>query len=421
MRIESQSKTDWVTILLFVGLCIGGWLNIYAAEYDPEVSKSIFDFSSSAGRQIVWIIATLFIGYAIFLIDFKLFDTFSFFVYLGCMLLLVIVLLVGKEISGSRSWFGIGSFGIQPAEFAKFATVLMLAKYLDHPQRKLESLNTIAVCLAIIFVPIALIILQGDTGSALVYTALVIPLFREGLSPLPILIGLGIATIFVLTLLLNQTVILVIIGVTTILIIGLNARAPKRILMVVVASFIIVLSVRSVDFVLNNVLQPHQQKRILSMVNPNIDRLGVGWNVTQSKIAIGSGGVLGKGYLEGTQTKFDFVPEQTTDFIFCTVGEEHGWIGAALVITAFVVLLLRIISIAERQKSNFARVYGYGVFAILFFHFSINIAMTIGLFPVVGIPLPFFSYGGSSLWGFTVLLFVLLKLDSHRMDVLQRW
>ena len=422
MRQDSLSqKIDWVTALLFGLLVLAGWLNIYAAEYDPDINQGIFDFTTSSGKQFVWICTSVMIIFIIFFFDFKAFDSFAFVIYGVVLALLLFVLLGGKEVAGSRSWVGIGGFGLQPSEFAKFATALALAKFLDNPNRKLENLQHLVISFALILVPLVLTILQGDTGTAMVFGALVIPLFREGMPANILMIAFTIVLVFLLTLLVNQTVLLVAIGIIVLLGIGLNAKRPKRLLYVIVIGIVVTMSVRSVDFILTDVLRPHQQKRVMSLVNPNIDPLGVGWNVTQSKIAIGSGGFAGKGFLEGTQTKFDFVPEQSTDFIFCTIGEEQGWIGSVLLLILFASLLLRIAYLAERQKSTFGRVYGYGVLGIIFFHFSVNIAMTIGLFPVIGIPLPFFSYGGSSLWAFTILLFSFLKLDAHRMQLLERF
>ncbi|WP_421763844.1 rod shape-determining protein RodA [Ekhidna sp.] len=421
MRQDSLSqKIDWTSVLLFAALVLAGWLNIYAAEYDPEINQSLFDIQTSAGRQMLWILTSVAIAFTIFFFDYKFFDSFAYITYGIFMAMLLFILIGGKEVAGSKSWVGIGGFGLQPSEFAKFATAFALAKYLDHSTRKLTNLNTLAVSFAIILLPMGLTILQGDTGTALVFAALVVPMFREGMPPLLLIVAVSIFAVFLLTLLVSQTVILAGIAIVTLLFLGLNARNPKRLLYIVVSAIVVTFAVRSVDFILTDVLQPHQQKRILSLVNPNIDPLGAGWNVTQSKIAIGSGGFAGKGFLEGTQTKFDFVPEQTTDFIFCTIGEEHGWVGSILVLALFCTLLIRLSILAERQKSTFSRVYGYGVIGIIFFHFTVNIAMTIGLFPVIGIPLPFFSYGGSSLWAFTILLFSFLKLDAHRMQVLQR-
>ncbi len=422
MRQDSLShKIDWVSMLLFGVLVIAGWLNVYAAEYDPDQVRSMFDFSTSAGRQFVWICTSALIIIVLLFFDHKFFDSFAYIIYAVVMVLLLFILVAGKEVAGSKSWVGIGSFGLQPSEFAKFATALMLAKYLDNSNRKLEDLKTLVISFIIILTPMALTILQGDTGTALVFGALVIPLFREGMPSNLLAIAFSIFGVFILTLLVNQTVLLVVIGIGVLLGVGLTARQPKKIVYVVVLGILVSLAVRSVDFILTEVLKPHQQKRVLSLVNPNIDPLGIGWNVTQSKIAIGSGGFNGKGFLEGTQTKFDFVPEQSTDFIFCTIGEEHGWVGSILLLIVFSSLLLRLAFLAERQKSAFARIYGYGVLGIIFFHFAVNIAMTIGLFPVIGIPLPFFSYGGSSLWAFTILLFSFLRMDAHRMQMLQRF
>ncbi|MEM7297829.1 MAG: rod shape-determining protein RodA [Bacteroidota bacterium] len=422
MRQDSLSqKIDWATVLVFSILVLFGWLNIYAAEYDPELNQGIFDFSTSSGKQFVWICTSIVIAFVVFFFDFRFFDSFAYIIYGVLIALLLFVLIGGKEVAGSKSWIGIGGFGLQPSEFAKFATGLALARFLDRATRKLENIKTLVVALLIFIVPMGLTILQGDTGTAMVFGALVIPLFREGMPPTLLIIGISGIVIFLLTLLVNQTVLLVAIAIIALLAIGINARNPKKILYILVVGIVVTLIVRSVDFVLTDVLKPHQQKRVLSLVNPNNDPLGIGWNVTQSKIAIGSGGFTGKGFLEGTQTNLGYVPAQSTDFIFCTIGEEQGWIGSLLLLGLFATLFLRLIHLAERQKSSFARIYGYAVIAIIFFHFAVNIAMTIGLFPVIGIPLPFFSYGGSSLWSFTILLFSFLKLDAHRMQVLQRW
>jgi rod shape determining protein RodA len=423
MRPSAESqKIDWITVLVFGALVLAGWLNIYAAEYDPDLDQSIFDFGTSAGKQFVWICTSVVIAFVIFLFDYKFFDSFAYIIY-GILIAMLLFLLIGggKEVAGSKSWLGFGGFGIQPSEFAKFATAFALAKYLDYTGRSLANTKTMLISFGIILLPMVLTTLQGDTGTALVFGALTIAMFREGMPPALLLLGVSVFLIFILTLLVNQTILLVATGIVALLALGLNARNPKRLAWIIISAILITGAVKSVDFVLNDVLKPHQQKRVLSLVNPNIDPLGVGWNVTQSKIAIGSGGFVGKGYLDGTQTKFDFVPEQSTDFIFCTIGEEQGWVGSILLLALFTTLFLRLITLAERQKSTFSRIYGYGVVSIIFFHFAVNIAMTIGLFPVIGIPLPFFSYGGSSLWAFTILLFCFLKLDAHRMQVLQRW
>lgn len=414
-------KIDWVTVLIYGAIVFLGWLNIYAVTYDSNADTSIFSLDLNSGRQLVFIGGSLVIILAILIIDRQFYETFAYIIYGLLMLILLVVPLIGKEVGGNRAWLGIGSFGVQPSEFAKFATALVVAKTIGSIGFKIDNLKNQLILFALIGAPMLLILLQKDTGTALVFTVFVVVFFREGMSPFLILIGLACAAIFVLTLLVeNQYYLHIVIGVLLLLAILMGRKKFKRIAMLAVGAIMVVAMIESVDYIVTNVLKPHQQNRIKALINPDADPLGFGWNVTQSKIAIGSGGLLGKGFLEGTQTKFDFVPEQSTDFIFCTIGEEHGWIGSFFTIGLFMLLLLRVIFLAERQKNKFARVYGYSVACILFFHFAVNIGMTIGLFPVIGIPLPFFSYGGSSLWGFTILLFIFLKLDAHRGQVLQR-
>jgi len=417
---DISNQIDWFTISLYFVIVLLGWLNIFAAVYDETLNQNIFDFSLNSGKQLIWIASAVVLIVLIFSLDYKFYDTFGYVIFGGIMLLLVFVLLFGREVAGSKSWFEIGSFRLQPSEFAKFATALAVAKFASQPGKRVEKLKTQLMLGGIIAIPPVLIILQGDTGTALVYSAFVLVLFREGMSPVPLILGSSVAAIFILTLLVTNIYLYIgILGIATVLVLAYRKNL-KRIIIVLISAAIISTSIRGVDYFISDILKPHQQNRIKALINPEADPLGYGWNVTQSKIAIGSGGFYGKGFLEGTQTKFDFVPEQSTDFIFCTIGEEHGWIGSFILITLFLILLLRVVYIAERQKWTFARIYGYSVACILFFHFAVNIGMTIGLFPVIGIPLPFFSYGGSSLWSFTILLFILIKLDSHRMQVLVR-
>lgn len=419
--IDISGKLDWATIALFLALVILGWANIFAAVYDDTVKQTMWDLSLNSGRQLLFIIAAIFIIIGIIIIDMRFYETFAYLIYGVILFLLILVPLIGKEVGGNKAWLGIGSFGVQPSEFAKFATALAIAKYIGSVGFKIDNLRSQMVLFAIIGIPMALILLQKDTGTALVFTAFVLVFFREGMSPFLIIVGICAATIFVLTLLIpNQWYLHGAIVIILILLISFGKKKIKRIVFLTIGAVIIMGVIESVDYVIKDVLKPHQQNRVKALINPDADPLGYGWNVTQSKIAIGSGGFSGKGFLKGTQTKFDFVPEQSTDFIFCTIGEEQGWIGSVIVVGLFVTLLLRITFLAERQKNRFARVVGYSVASILFFHFAINIGMTVGLFPVIGIPLPFFSYGGSSLWGFTIFLFVFLKLDAHRSEVLQR-
>lgn len=414
------SKVDWLVIVIYFILVILGWLNIYAAVYDEEAEMSIINLSLNSGKQLIWIASSVLIIIVIMTVDFRFYDSFAYIIYGIVVFLLIFVLFAGTKVAGSTSWFSIGGFRVQPSEFAKFATALALAKYMGKVNYKFSHFNDLFISICIIAIPPILIIVQGDTGTALVFGAFVIVFYREGLNPFIIVIGLIAIALFVLTLIFDQTTLIIGIVVVGVLIILIGKKHWKRILTVVIGMMIVIGVVWSVDYFVNDILKPHQQNRIKALINPEADPLGYGWNVTQSKIAIGSGGLMGKGYLEGTQTKFDFVPEQSTDFIFCTLGEEQGWIGTTVVIFLFVFLMIRIAHIAERQKETFARVYGYSVASIIFIHFLINIGMTIGLFPVIGIPLPLFSYGGSSLWGFTILIFILLKIDAHRMQVLIR-
>jgi len=416
-----SDKMDWVTASLYLAIVFIGWLNIYAVTYDETATRSIFDININSGRQLMFIAGSAIIIMAILIIDMRFYETFAYVIYGVIVFILLLMPFIGKEVAGNRSWLGIGSFGVQPSEFAKFATALAVAKFIGSVGFKMDNLRNQAILFILIGTPMILtLFLQSDTGTAMVFTVFVVVFFREGMSPFLIIVGVAAAVIFILTLLVNEYYLFTSIGIILVITILAGKKKFKRMALLTMGALIICSVIVSVDYVVNNVLKPHQRNRINALINPDADPLGYGWNVTQSKIAIGSGGFLGKGFLKGTQTKFDFVPEQSTDFIFCTIGEEHGWIGSLLTMTLFLALILRVMFLAERQKNRFARVYGYSVACIFFFHFAVNIGMTIGLFPVIGIPLPFFSYGGSSLWGFTVLLFILLKLDVHRMQVLQR-
>ncbi|KKL48720.1 hypothetical protein LCGC14_2322700, partial [marine sediment metagenome] len=447
-------RTDWISVGLYLLLVFLGWINIYAAIYNDD-HHSIFDLSQRYGKQLIWILAALVLSIMVFLIDSKFYSFFAYFLYGIAIFLLITVLLFGKEINGARSWFQLGSFHLQPSEFAKIASCLALAKYLSSYNLKLKTLKSSIVVLTIIFLPSLLITIQPDMGSAMVFIILILVAYREGFSEMFLVVGVMLGVLFFLSLLIDQFLILVILEGLVLLIFWIRSRNTKKALLaslmiVIPAGILFLLADRevlvlnrysiillglafaipfylvhayrkklqyiyliliflagsvgftySVDYVFNNVLKPHQQHRVNILLGIESDPLGIGYNVAQSKIAIGSGGLTGKGFLQGTQTKFDFVPEQSTDFIFCTVGEEWGFLGTSTVILLFLFLLTRLIFLAERQRSDFSRIYGYGVVAILFFHFAVNIGMTIGLLPVIGIPLPFFSYGGSSLWAFT--------------------
>ncbi len=411
------SRIELPVLFLYLALTLIGWLSIYAAVFNED-HTSIFDITQRYGKQLLWIGLALLLGLIVLLTDSRFFNGFAFFIYFATLLMLVAVLVFGSTVSGSKSWFQIGGFGLQPAEFAKFSTGLALAAFLNRLDTDMHQIRTKIISFAIIALPAILTLMQYDTGSALVFSAFVLVLYREGLSAIPLVLGLIAVVLFIVTL--YFTPLYVIIGVAlvlaaTLFFIKRNLSNIMRLLaLLAIASMFIV----SVGYVFDNVLEPHQRTRINVLLGLDEDLRGAGYNVHQSKIAIGSGGFSGKGFLQGTQTKFNFVPEQSTDFIFCTVGEEWGFIGTSILIGLYIMLFLRLIRMAERQRSTFSRVYGYSVVAVLFFHFAINIAMTIGLAPVIGIPLPFVSYGGSSLWAFTIMLFVFLKLDANRLNVL---
>ncbi len=410
-------NVDWVIIVLYFILIFFGWLSIYSSSRGEEVS-SIFDLSQRYGKQLLWIGLSVIIIIVILLIDSKFFSTFAFIFYVAMIIILIGVLFFGKTVAGSKSWFQIGSFGIQPAEFAKFTTALVIAKFLSMTNVDMRNIKTPVISIILIGLPTLLILFQNDTGSAIVYSAFAIVLFREGFSGITIIFGVVMSILFILTLLFGEIYIIASIALVLILTLVLFKKTRKNYKSFITIFLLSSVFVFSVNYAFQNVLEPHQKKRINVLLEIEEDLKGAGYNVNQSKIAIGSGGFAGKGFRQGMLTKNHFVPEQSTDFIFCTVGEEWGFVGSSVVILLFLALLVRIILITERQRSRFSRIYGYGVASVLFFHFAINIGMTIGLAPVIGIPLPFFSYGGSSLWAFTILLFIFVKQDADRLKAL---
>lgn len=409
---------DKISLLLFLLLIGIGWVNIYAAGYNEE-HRNIFDLSQGYGKQFIWILIALLIAFFIMLTDPKFFTTFAYPIYGITLLMLVLVLFLGKEVNGSRSWvFITETIRFQPSEFAKFAVALTLAKYLGDSGIMIQDMRTRIVVILLMAVPACLILLQNETGSVLVFTAYLFVLYREGLSGNVLITLFLLILVFLLTMLLNIFIMMGTIVVVAVVMFFFIRRNRKNIIVfsaLVVGALLFVLSV---DMIYSHALSEHQRKRIDVLIGKVTDLKGAGYNVNQSKIAIGSGGFAGKGFLNGTQTKYKFVPEQNTDFIFCTIGEEWGFIGTTVVIGVYMILMLRLMFLAERQRSVFGRIYGYGVASILFFHLIINVGMTIGLAPVVGIPLPFISYGGSSLIAFTLLLFVFLKQDANRLNII---
>jgi len=464
-------RIDKITVLLFLLMMIMGWFNIYAAVYNEE-HKEILDFTQGYGKQFIWLLAAVVLAIIVVIIDTRFYLFFSWGVYGVLVILLILVLFVGKEVNGARSWFQLGPLTLQPSEFAKFATALALASYLNNHKEELTRLSVILPAAAIILLPAVLTAKQPDMGSTIVFFSFFFVLYREGMSPYIFVSALLMIVLFFLTLLMDNIVlelilvalaffltwfvtrkpklalsglgIILLIGgiifaldhfvlrsignefilIITLILAGLTFAfyiyQKKAIGMLVIYLFLLgsILYINTVDFAFHNLLKPHQSERVEIMLGIKSDPHGTGYNLNQSLISIGSGGFSGKGYLQGTQTKFKFVPAQSTDFIFCTVGEEWGFLGSFAIVGLYLFLLLRLIKLAERQRSVFSRIYGYGVISVLFTHFFINIGMTIGLVPVIGIPLPFFSYGGSSLWGFTILLFIFLRLDASRTEYL---
>jgi len=471
-RNSVYANLDWISILLWIVMIGFGWMNIYSANI-MEASDGIFDFSQRFGKQLIWIGASLLLALLMLVLDAKFYIYFSYLLYLLLLAILLGVLVFGKEINGAKSWFVIGGFQLQPSEFAKPITALALANLLTSHSYKIRKFSHLLKAIAIIAVPPMLILLQPDLGSVLVYSAFILVLFREGFSANTMMMLAALSLLFVTTLLLDKALILLLLVIITLIIymvvarsvkkglingliialifgalyginyllltefslflIGLAALLPVALVItikgfrlreyaqmkILVGLIVSIVFIISVDLAMTKVLKPHQQHRIYVTLGIEDDPQGVGYNVNQSKIAIGSGGFSGKGYLNGTQTKLHFVPEQSTDFIFCTVGEEWGFLGTAFVVLLYVGFLLRMIFLAERQRSSFSRIFGYGFVSVMFIHFLVNIGMTIGLMPVIGIPLPFFSYGGSSLWTFTMFLFIFLRLDASRLELLR--
>jgi len=412
-------NVDWLMVFIYLALCTVGLFSIHSAMYDPR-HPYILDIDTDYGKQFIFVIVSIVLGVFILLLESRFLSALAPVLYALTIILLILVLVIGHRVKGNQAWIALpGGLRLQPAEFAKFATCLLLARYLSGMNIKVTDIKSFAIAAAIIFFPMMLILLQGDAGSTLVFSCLIFVLYREGLSPYFLILEGLFITLFVLTLKLNNVVLIigVLVGLA-LLIILVFRRNKKLVFTVLVGASILIAFVFSVKFLYNSVLEPHQKVRIDIVLGIKSDPKGKGYNVHQSIIAIGSGKLWGKGYMRGTQTMYRYVPEQGTDFIFCTVGEEFGFAGSVVVLGLYLLLVLRIIYIAERQRSPFSRIYAYGVGSVIFFHVIINIGMTIGIMPVIGIPLPLISYGGSSLLSFTVMLFTLIKLDSNRMGMI---
>ncbi len=476
---------DWFTILIYIALMGMGWMSICGASYDFDQAGQLFSFSSRSGMQIVWILTSLGLGAILLTIDERIYESFAYLIYGAFLILLAVTPFIAHDIKGSLSWIKVGSFSVQPAEFAKFGTALCLARIIGQMELNLSRTRDLIICGLLVLIPMGLIVMQKETGSALVYLSFFFMFYREGM-PGSILFS-GVAAVFYFVVgtkfagdpLLDLPEVslgkcLVLLGVYVFTlsmmriytslkkpfwwmlawgvvsmggafafseyVIPFDITGVQLIACSVMVLYLLYLALRerignylflalfmvgsigfsySTDYVMNNVMKPHQQKRIKVLLGMENDPRGAGYNVAQAQIAIGSGGLKGKGFLNGTQTKLKYVPEQDTDFIFCTVGEEEGFVGCSIVLGLFLTLMLRLIHIAERQIYPFGRVYGYCVLGVFFLHVFINVGMVLGLTPVIGIPLPFFSYGGSSLWGFTIMLFILLRIDAARNKVIR--
>jgi rod shape determining protein RodA len=417
-RRSTWKNLDWIMIGLYVVLVIIGWISVYAAGYDFTNSLGTF-MKQVYGKQLLWIGISAVFALAILITDNKFYTAFAYIIYGIMIILLIAAIVMGGVVKGSRSWINIGPFQFQPAEFAKFACSLALAKYLSGLNVNLKSFKTWIVAIIIFMVPMIIIILQNETGSALVYAVFFVVIYRFGFPGIFLLVGLFTALLTLMALLFDKYYIILTLGILTALAIYL-LRRERLAIMVTLGIFMVSAGfVLATDYIFTNVLEQHQKRRIDVYLGRESDIKDADYNVRQSKIAIGSGGLTGKGFLQGTLTKFNFVPEQTSDFIFCTIGEEYGFLGSATLLLLFLGLLSRIIFVAERQRSRFSKIYAYAVACIIFFHLFVNIGMTIGVVPVIGIPLPFISYGGSSMLAFTILLFILIKLDADRLSVLR--
>ncbi len=409
------SNFDWLTILLYLLLVFIGWANIYSASLS-DASTSIMDMKQVYGKQLFWIMLSAALIILVLSIEAKFYERFSSVIYVGALLSLAGLFVFGKTIAGQTAWYVLGPVSIQPAEFVKVATALALAKYMSGIQTNIQLFQHQIKAFIIIALPIFLILLQPDPGSAMVYFAFIFPLYREGLHFAYLLLGFIAIILFVTTLLYGVAWVTGGILLVAALLLLLNRKKRPNIFKYIILSAACIGFAFSVNHVFENVFKQHHRDRFNIVLGKEVDNRGIGYNTNQSEIAIGSGSWFGKGWTEGTQTKGNFVPEQHTDYIFSTVGEEWGFVGSTVVVLLFLFLMMRLIHMAERQKSTFSRVYGYSVAGILFIHFFVNIGMVIGIFPTVGIPLPFFSYGGSGLWGFTLLLFIFIKLDAERMS-----
>ena len=411
-------SNDVIVTGIYFFLILVGFISIFSSEFSNDVE--VFSIKNESFKQLIWISLCLVIFFSISILEYRFIFDLAVPLYSISLILLVLVMFFGQEVNNHSSWFNFFGFKFQPSEFSKFSSALLLAKIFDSYTINLRNLKHISLIITIIITPALLILMQGDTGTALVYSSFFLVLLREGLSINFFLFILFFICVFLLGLFLDINILYVIFTVLFLVVLGLSIKNIQRITNATIFFILTLVIINGQDFVMTNLLTPKQKLRVETLLNPNADPLGAGWNITQSKIAIGSGGILGKGLLQGTQTGLNFVPIQSTDFIFSVIGEEFGYVGSMIFIILYSIFLYRVLILSENQKDKFARVFGYCTFSIIFFHFSVNISMTLGLFPVIGIPLPFISYGGSSLLSFSLLVFVFLKLNSIKPSLLSR-
>jgi rod shape determining protein RodA len=418
-NISYGRNTDWFTIFIYAALVVLGWMAVYSSMYNITGTNYIFDLNKNYGKQFLFIGVAFLVAFMIMTVEYRFFFGFSYFIYGFVILLLVAVLVLGDHTKGAQAWFKIGDFKVQPSEFAKFATALAFAKFISPYNFKITDRKNLIRALLIIGLPAILVLIQNDTGTFLVFLSFSLVFYREGLNGLFLAIGAIILVLCIAALLVKSITLYIILTSIAALVLLVFRRYKKLQWIIMLAWLGAIGVVSSTSYVLKH-MQPHQQKRILSLFGLEVDKSGVDYQKDNSLMAISSGGLTGKGYLEGSITKGKYVPEQSTDFIFCTIAEEFGWLGSLTVVALFIALIMRIIYLSERQRSRYNRVYGYCVACILFFHFLINMGMEMGLLPIIGIPLPYVSYGGSATISFTILLFIFIKIDSHRMQDLSR-
>lgn len=412
------SKIDAGLLFVYLFMTIWGWLNIYATEFSHQHVFNPFDTNTYYGRQFVWLIISYIIAFLILIMDVRVFTTFAYVFYALFLILLIATFFIGVTVSGTKSWIALSETArLQPSELMKAGVALALAKFISYYGFSFKKTSHFLIVLSLIATPVGIILLMNDAGTAVIFMSFLFPLYRFGLPLTPYVFSFWFIILFILALLVNKYLLLVIFFIMTIWLLWYFRKQRQRALVIIFIAIISSIFVYTVDFAFDRLLKPHQKDRFYVLLGKEVDPKGIGYNVNQSLIAIGSGGFSGKGFLKGTQTLYNFVPEQRTDFIFCTIAEQWGFVGSTILLLAFLYLITRIIILSEKQRSTFSKVYGYSLASLLFFHFFINVGMTLNILPVIGITLPFFSYGGSSLLAFTIMIFIFIKLNTKHNEI----